>query len=98
LENLKLLASLGAKLIIRIPLIGGVNDDPENMDETASFVASLAGEKKEVILLPYHKIAQAKYQKLGRPEAFRPLNEPGKEAIAMALRIFNEYGIQATVG
>jgi len=98
LENLKLLASVGAKIIIRIPLIGGVNDDPENMDETARFVASLAGEKKEVNLLPYHKIAQTKYQKLGRPHAFRFLNEPGKEAMTMALRIFKEYGIPATVG
>ena len=98
LDNLKLLATTGAKIIIRIPLIGGVNDDPENMDETARFVATLAGEKKEVNLLPYHKIAQTKYLKLGRPNAFRLLNEPGKEAMAMALRIFKEYGINATVG
>ena len=98
LQNLKLLASAGAKMIIRIPLIGGVNDDPENMDETARFVASLDGEKKEVNLLPYHKIAQTKYQKLGRPDAFRLLNEPGKEAITMALRIFKEYGIHAAIG
>ena len=98
LDNLKLLASIGAKMIIRIPLIGGVNDDPENMDETARFIATLAGEKKEVNLLPYHKIAQTKYLKLGRPDAFRLLNEPGQEAMAMALRIFKEYGIQATVG
>ena len=98
LENLKRLASAGAKIIIRIPLIGGVNDDPENMDETARFVAALAGEKKEVNLLPYHKIAQTKYRKLGRLDAFRLLNEPGKEAIVMALGIFKEYGIHATVG
>lgn len=98
LENLEMLAGSGAHIVIRIPLIGGVNDDPENMDETARFVASLAGEKKEVNLLSYHKIAQTKYQKLGRPDAFRLLNEPGKESMALALRIFKEYGIHATVG
>ena len=79
LENLKALAETGAKIIIRIPLIGGVNDDAENMETTARFVAGLSGEKKEVNLLPYHKIAQTKYQKLGRPEDFQLLEEPSKE-------------------
>jgi pyruvate formate lyase activating enzyme len=98
LENLQMLAAAGANIIIRIPLIGGVNDDPENIDETARFIASLSGEKREVNLLPYHKIAQSKYKKLGRPDDFLRLNDPGKEAIEMAVRIFNEYGIKAIIG
>ena len=98
LENLMLLAETGAKIIIRIPLIGGVNDDAENMDATARFVASLSGEKKEVNLLPYHKIAQTKYQKLGRPEEFQLLEEPTMQAQQQALVIFQEYGILANIG
>lgn len=98
LENLKLLAETGEKIIIRIPLIGGVNDDAENMHATAKFVASLSGEKKEVNLLPYHKIAQTKYQKLGRPEDFQLLEEPTKDAQLQALNIFQEYGIVASIG
>ena len=98
LENLKLLAETGVKIIIRIPLIGGVNDDAENMESTARFVAALSGEKKEVNLLPYHKIAQTKYQKLGRPEEFQLLEEPTKEAQQQAIAIFQEYGIKASIG
>jgi pyruvate formate lyase activating enzyme len=98
LENLKLLAETGVKIIIRIPLIGGVNDDEENMKATARFVAELSGEKKEVNLLPYHKIAQTKYQKLGRPEDFQLLEEPTKEAQMQAIAIFQEYGIKASIG
>jgi len=98
LENLTLLAETGAKIIIRIPLIGGVNDDPENMEATARFVAELSGEKKEVNLLPYHKIAQTKYQKLGRPDEFQLLEEPSKEAQQQAIAIFQKYGIQASIG
>lgn len=98
LENLKLLAETGEKIIIRIPLIGGVNDDAENMHATARFVASLSGEKKEVNLLPYHKIAHTKYQKLGRPEDFQLLEEPTKDAQLQALNIFQEYGIVASIG
>lgn len=98
LENLKVLAETGVKIIIRIPLIGGVNDNAENMEATARFVAELSGEKKEVNLLPYHKIAQTKYQKLGRPEEFQLLEEPTKEAQLQAIAIFQEYGIKASIG
>jgi pyruvate-formate lyase-activating enzyme len=75
-----------------------VNDDAENMEATARFVAELSGEKKEVNLLMYHKIAQTKYQKLGRPEEFQLLEEPSKEAQMRAIAIFQEYGIMASIG
>ena len=98
LENLKILAETGVKIIIRIPLIGGVNDDAKNMEATARFVASLSGETKEVNLLPYHKIAQTKYQKLGRPDEFQLLEEPTKDAQMKAIAIFQEHAIQASIG
>jgi pyruvate formate lyase activating enzyme len=98
LENLKALSDSGAKIIIRIPLIGGVNDDSENMEATARFVAELSGEKKEVNLLPYHKIAQIKYRKLGRPEDFQLLEEPSKEAKLQAISIFQKHGLAASIG
>ena len=98
LENLKALADTGVAIIIRIPLIGGVNDDAENLKATARFVAELSGEKKEVNLLPYHKIAQPKYWKLGRPEDFQLLEEPSKEAQLQAISIFQKYGLVASIG
>ena len=98
LENLSALAAAGAHIIIRIPLIGGVNDDVENLSETARFVANLAGERKAVNLLPYHKIAQTKYTKLGRPDDFQLLNEPDKVALGRAVAIFQGSGISATIG
>ncbi|MCX6237779.1 MAG: glycyl-radical enzyme activating protein [Bacteroidia bacterium] len=98
LKNLKVLAETGAKIIIRIPLIDMVNDDAENISETARFVSELSGAKKEVNLLPYHKIAQTKYGKLGRPDDFRLLEEPTHEAQLQAIAIFQEYGIKASIG
>ncbi len=98
LENLRILAKNGSNFIIRIPLIGGVNDDVINITETARFVSSLDGEKKAVNLLPYHKIAQTKYGKLGRPGDFRLLQEPAFEAQLRATAIFGEFGIEATIG
>ncbi len=98
LENLRILADTGAKIIIRIPLVGGVNDDEKNMTETARFVAALSGEKKEVNLLPYHKIAQPKYLRLGKPDNFTLLEEPGKDSQQRAIVIFQQYEINASIG
>jgi pyruvate formate lyase activating enzyme len=98
LGNLKVLAESGAHIIIRLPLIGGVNDDAENLRQTAQFIADLAGERKEVNLLPYHKIAQTKHMKLGRAAEFQLFEEPSKDALSMAIGIFQEYGILAKIG
>ena len=98
LHNLKVLAESGAKIIIRIPLIGRVNDHEENIRQTAEYVAGLAGERKEVHLLPYHPVAQNKYLKLGRPDDFESLSAPDKESQQRSIAIFMEHGIRATIG
>ncbi|MHC1703292.1 MAG: glycyl-radical enzyme activating protein [Tenuifilaceae bacterium] len=98
LKNLKVLSETGAHIIIRIPLIGGVNDTEDNIEQTAKFISELAGEKKEVNLLPYHNIAQNKYMKLGKSDDFEKLLEPDKNVLARTILKFNEYGIKATVG
>lgn len=98
LENLRILAESGASINIRIPLIGGVNDDEENITETARFIASLPGKKIAVNLLPYHKIAQTKYQKLGRGKEFVSLEEPTQERQQEAMDILREHGIEVNIG
>ncbi|MCI0523359.1 MAG: glycyl-radical enzyme activating protein [Bacteroidales bacterium] len=98
LSNLILLAERGSEIIIRIPLMGGINDTEENIDQTARFIASLAGDRKQVNLLPFHKIAQNKYMKLGRHDSFELFSEPGSERLAAIAGQFETYGIKATVG
>ncbi len=98
LQNLKAISETGAHVIIRIPLIGGVNDTIQNIGQTAKFIAELAGEKKEVNLLPYHSIAENKYKKLGKSADFEKLSEPGENVLNQAISTFAEYGIHATVG
>jgi pyruvate formate lyase activating enzyme len=98
LNNLQLLSATGSNIIIRIPLIAGINDTIENIGQTAQFIAGLAGEKKEVHLLPYHAIAQHKYLKLGKSEDFEILQEPDKETILRIIRQFEQAGLKASVG
>jgi pyruvate formate lyase activating enzyme len=54
LDNLRKLSRLGANILIRIPLIPGVNDD-ENLDKTLIFLESLP-HLHDFELMPYHEI------------------------------------------
>ncbi|MBW6490524.1 MAG: glycyl-radical enzyme activating protein [Lentimicrobium sp.] len=98
LMNLKELSKTGTPIIIRIPMIGGVNDTDENIEQTARFISELAGESKEVQLLPFHNIARHKYQKLGIKDKSEKLREPDKKALAAAVEKFRQYGIKAGIG
>lgn len=98
LRNLEILAATGASINIRIPIIKGANDDLDNIDQTASFVASLSGEKKVINLLPYHDIMSSKYQKLGT--VFNPgsMSEPSSDELKCIIERFAKYELTAILG
>ena len=98
LHNLRRLAGTGANIIIRIPLIAGVNDHEGNIRKTAEFLLSLPEKVMEVQLLPYHSIAQHKYAKLGKSESFIQLDEPGRNSLDRVSGWFREYGVTVQSG
>ena len=98
LKNLKALAATGAEINIRIPLIKGVNDDEENIQQSAAFVSSLAGDKKQVNILPYHNIAAKKYEKLGQVYDPEIMAEPDEEKQQYVVDVFKSHGLKVVVG
>ena len=98
LENLITLAHLGKDINIRIPLIHGVNDDDDNIRESASFIAALPGKKKIVNILPYHNIASKKYEKLGGTYHEGSMSEPGVGRQEEILATFKSYDLEAIIG
>jgi pyruvate formate lyase activating enzyme len=64
LENLKRLQGK-VPIIIRIPIIPGVNDSADELDRMIESIQSICGDA-EVNLLPYHKLGKSKYQAIGR--------------------------------
>ncbi|WP_296897478.1 glycyl-radical enzyme activating protein [Thiohalocapsa sp.] len=91
LENLQRLSREGHRLILRVPIIPGINDDEENLQAIGAFAADLP-HLKRVDLLPYHRIGRDKYRRLGKPCPM-PETEPPSEArmdeIAQVLRKFD---------
>jgi pyruvate formate lyase activating enzyme len=69
LKNMEALLGSEHPCIIRIPVIPGVNDTFENMEETADFLRGSKGLER-LELLAYHKTAGAKYPLLRRDYQF----------------------------
>ncbi len=83
LSNLQRLSAAGENIVVRIPLIPGVNDDEQNLRLTQRFLTglpNLAG----VEVLPYHDIAQAKYSALDLAYRMPELASPTAERLEWA--------------
>ena len=65
-ENAKRIAASGmTHLIIRVPVVPGVNDTEKELLDIARFADSLPG-VDEIDILPYHNFGEGKYTGLGR--------------------------------
>ena len=68
LKNIKRTAEMGKKLIIRIPVVPGRNDDENNIIATGAFVRDILKNKViQLQLLPYRKLGTDKYESLNQP-------------------------------
>ena len=93
LENLTKLSKWHKKIIMRFPFIKGINDDEENIHNTAKFLKSL--NLLEVNILPYHTMGLEKYKKLGRAYPMKTLEKHTQAELDNALNIMKSYGLQA---
>lgn len=94
--NLEGLAADGAirpRIIIRVPMIGGVNDTAENMAALAGRMNALGLET--VHLLPYHKMGVSKAREAGRQQ--REFETPSDETLEAAKKILTDAGLAVTV-
>lgn len=97
LDNLRFLADLGARMIIRVPIVPGFNDAPEHIASIAKFVQTLRA-VDEIDLLPYHGGGVSKAHKLQTAEAMMHEVRPSDETMLMLKDIVEKYGFNAKIG
>lgn len=97
LENLKYLTAQGHKVAIRIPLIAGINDDGQNIENTIEFLKTLTNIEK-IHLLPYHSAGSLKQQRLGKKKYRDDLKSPTNKRIGEIKNIFKGHGFSVQVG
>lgn len=81
LENLQALVAAGRPVVVRIPVVPGINDGPADVRAACQYLAPLG--LTRVDLLPYHRAGTEKYRRLGRE--YRLQHTPAPTAAAMAL-------------
>lgn len=96
LENLQRLNVAGAKCIVRIPLIPGINDDEKNLGTSGNFLASLSN-IQSVELMGYHDIAQGKYEALGREYKLITTKPPTEAAMQHAAEVLRSNGLTVMI-
>lgn len=97
LANILRLGQSGAQIMVRIPLIPGVNDDAENLDAAGAFLTRLPGLVRTDIL-PYHATAALKYARLGAVYPLAGLPELSTEQAQPAAERLRRLGLSVTIG
>jgi glycyl-radical enzyme activating protein len=93
LRNAERLKKEAVDFIIRVPVIGGVNDTEDNMNATALFLQD-APRLLYVELLPYHNMGVEKHDRLGKDTAQKQFSTPSKERLIELSQCFIKNGIK----
>ena len=104
LDNITFVAGAGVPMVVRVPVIPGVNDSEGNLRATARFIAEkLQGRVVQVQLLTYLKMGTEKYDSLGLDypmgEDYQPPKREEREPwIVHLAEVMGEYGVNAVAG
>ncbi len=97
LGNIAELARQGKRIIIRIPVIPGFNDDEANISRIAAFAAKLAGLDR-IDILPYNSGGNEKSVRLTGQADIMATTPPSETAINSISRILREHGFEVKTG
>jgi pyruvate formate lyase activating enzyme len=97
-QNLRLVVQKGVPVIIRVPLIPGVNDSEEELRNMAQLARDILMKPGRLDILPYHKYGMGKYQMLDRPYELEELNAPPDDQVQEAKKIFEDAGFECEIG
>lgn len=92
LANLRRLLERGADVVVRVPLIPGVNDDAATIRALARLVAGLGAAR--IDLLPFNPATGGKYSWVGRPHPMPEAQRQPPETIARLAAICAECGLE----
>lgn len=96
LSNLKKISDKGANINIRIPVIGGVNEDIHSILDIIEFLKNNIKTFK-INLLPYHNFGTGKYEKLNLEYLGDFLFTPNTEHMELLKKLFVNNGFSNTI-
>jgi len=97
LENLNYLLNNNACVTIRIPIIPEITATVENMEAIKDYLNKF-DKKPTIHLLPFHKIAEGKYDKFGLKNKMNGSRKLTKDEINDSKLIFSNSGFNVKIG
>jgi pyruvate formate lyase activating enzyme len=102
LENLAVVSRTGVPIWLRMPIVTGVTDDPASVGRAVA-LAERTPNVRRVSLLPFHRTASGKRERLGnRPTpaeaALADAPPPSAERMAALASLFAPTGLKTTIG
>jgi len=94
IDNFKYLAQNGSQLVVRMPLIPGINDHHDHLRLMADTLKENG--INELELIPYHNIGAHKYRGLNMDYQLQELEPPSKNQMAAVREAFLSEGISTT--
>jgi pyruvate formate lyase activating enzyme len=95
-ENLGNLAMAGSKVVVVLPLIPGINDDDQNVDDVAEYAQDLG--LGEISVLPFHHAAAGKFADLGIADPMVGVAPPSEMRIKEVEARLRMHGLNVRVG
>jgi pyruvate formate lyase activating enzyme len=97
LDNIRRISQAGKKIVIRIPIIPGFNDDPANIEATGNFAASLQGVGR-IDILPFNRGGVEKSVRLtGEIKSMR-IETPDEEQMSSIAENLSKYVFEVNIG
>ncbi|MEI6455940.1 MAG: glycyl-radical enzyme activating protein [bacterium] len=100
LENLKVLVGLGKRIILRIPVIPGITDTPDNLEKISGLISGLGSKENilEIDLLPYHSAAKEKYLKFNKRNKLVNLHSMTRDDLVPVKMALEPIGLLVKIG
>jgi pyruvate formate lyase activating enzyme len=96
INNLKKLTEKGDKVIVRLPVIPGINDYEDNISNIIELLKKI--NVKKIDLLPYHSSASLKYIKMNKENKLMNIKAASPESLKLLINRLSETGITVSVG
>ncbi|MBI2940054.1 MAG: glycyl-radical enzyme activating protein [Chloroflexi bacterium] len=96
LANVRRMDALGIPIIARVPVVPTVNDSVDEIVAIAQFASGLAN-VRQLVLLPFHRLAEGKYRSLGLSYRAGGLPVPAREHLEALARAARESSVDVVV-
>jgi pyruvate formate lyase activating enzyme len=96
LDNLETLARRKKSVVIRFPIIPGINDGTEDLRQMIAFLSRLG--LRRIDLLPYHGTGREKYRRVAMEYRLEDLEAPSPEHVRRIAQQLEREGFTVRIG